>query len=131
MNQMPQGIKLPGYFRWIKVITLTISAIITLAVLITFWTWLGPATFWQRIAGFLLSIGGGIVLFGITQMLLMMLIGALLSRYIQKQMVDQFQGFQKGMDFPMEPEGEEEETAEQPMDKEDSEQDEKDDMTYS
>ena len=60
-----------------------------------------------------------------------MLIGALLSRYIQKQMVDQFQGFQKGMDFPMEPEDEEEETAEQPMDKEDSEQDEKDDMTYS
>jgi len=130
MNQMPQGIKLPGYFRWIKIITLTISAIITLAILITFWTWLGPATFWQKVAGFLLSIGGGIVLFGITQMLLMMLTGALLSRYIQRQVMEGFQGFEPGTDFPVEPE-DEEGTQDQPPDKEDSENSEKNDMTYS
>lgn len=102
--------KIPRYLKWIKVLTLLISGVVTLAVLVTFWSWLGPATFWQKVAGFLLSIGGGIVLFFLVQTLLMMLMGVMFSKYIQREMMNQFQGFQgfqQGPEGPTKPEDDE------------------------
>lgn len=116
--------KIPRYLKWIKALTLLISGVVTLAVLVTFWSWLGPATFWQRVAGFLLSIGGGIVLFFLVQTLLMMFMGILLSRYIQKEMMGQFQGFQQGPEAFKDFEGNEDETEGEEQGKRDSDFDE-------
>lgn len=83
--------KMPKYLRWVKPLGMLISGLVTLWVLVVFWSWLGPATFWQKVAGVLLSIGGGIMLFAAIQILISMLFGLVLSRYVKKQLEGQFQ----------------------------------------
>lgn len=75
---------------WMKAISLVISALATLWILFTFWTWLTPATFWQKVAGLLLSLAGGIMLFAFFQFLLMLIIGLIFAKYIQRKFMQGF-----------------------------------------
>ncbi len=89
--------KMPKYMKWAKITSLLASGLITLWILIVFWGWLTPATFWQKVAGFLLSLAGGGVIFVFLHFLFMMSIGLLIARRMKKKMM---QGFQ----MPQQPE---------------------------
>ncbi len=109
MNDLSSPMQIPRYLKWLKALTLLVSGLLTLWVLIVFWSWLGPATFWQKVAGFLLSIGGGLVLFFMIQVFLMMLLGIILSGYVKKRMMVQLGNQGMGPEMPAEPEEELEE----------------------
>lgn len=77
---------------WGKAISLVISSLVTLGILLTFWTWLTPATFWQKVTGFLLSLAGGLVIFVFLQFFMMILVSLVVAKRFQGKIKKSMKG---------------------------------------
>lgn len=102
--------KIQKYMKWMKILSFIVSGLVTLWILVIFWTWLGPATFWQKVAGFLLSAAGGVVLFLFFQFLIMMTMGIMIARHVQGKLSKRFEMMQEEAMEDSEEEEEEEES---------------------
>lgn len=89
---MKMMINIPKYMKWAKSLSLLVSGLITAAILLTFWSWLVPATFWQKVTGLILSIAGGAVILVFIYMLCMLLVGIIVARRMRGKMAQQFMG---------------------------------------
>lgn len=76
---------IPSYLKWIKPASVLVSGLVTILILIVFWNWLSPVTFWQKVAGFVLSLAGGVVIFISILVLIMMAISVIVSRYLWRK----------------------------------------------